>query len=140
MAAPTLVQVMAGIETQLKTISGLRTDQALSDQINPPQAIIGVPDIPAYHESFGHGHFLIHPTITILVSKNYSRTGEVALASYADIAGTKSIHAALELDLTLGGVVDNCIVESFRRLSSDEVGAIGYYGGVFQLKVIAKGV
>ena len=131
---------MTGIENQLKNISGLRTSQYMTEQISPPEAVIGVPDIPSYHESFGHGHLSIHPTVTILVSKAYSRTAEVALAGYADIAGTNSIHAAIEADKTLGGVVDDCIVVSFRRLSVEEVGLIGYVGGLFELKVIAKGV
>lgn len=139
MAAPTIVQVLAGIEVQLQTIPGLRTSQAVPEQASPPEAFVGVPDIPSYHQSFAHGHFLLHPTITILVSKAYSRTAEIMLAGYADIAGTNSIHAAIEKDLTLGGIVDNCIVESFRRTSGEEIGVIGYVAGVFQLKVIAKG-
>ena len=140
MAAPSIVQVMAGIETQLKTITGLRTDQGIPEQISTPMAIVGVPDIPSYHESFAHGHLLIHPTVTILVSKAYSRTAQIALASYANPTGATSIHTAIEADKTLGGIVDDVIVESFHPLNVEEVGLIGYVGGVFQLKVICKGV
>lgn len=37
MAAPTIAQIMSGIETQLKTISGLRTSAYVADQVNPPR-------------------------------------------------------------------------------------------------------
>lgn len=41
--APTIEQVMLGIEARLDTITGLRTSEYSADQINPPQAIVGVP-------------------------------------------------------------------------------------------------
>lgn len=139
MAAPSMLQIMAGINTRLATITGLRTDQGIPDQINPPQAIVGVSAISNYHQAFAHGRISVEPTVTILVSKAYSRTSEIMLAAYVDPTGATSIHAAIEGDRTLGGVVDDCIVQSFRPLSAEEVGAIGYVGGVFQLKVVAQG-
>lgn len=140
MTAPSMLAIMQGINTRLATITGLRTDAGIPDQINPPQAIVGVSAVPNYHEAFKHGLMRFDPTVTILVSKAYSRTSEIMLASYVDPTGATSIHAAIEADRTLGGVVDDCIVESFRPMNAEEVGLIGYVGGVFQLRVLAKGV
>ena len=139
MAAPTIAQVMAGIETRLKTIEGLRTDAYIADQINPPQAIVGVPPVENYHATFQRGRMSLDMEIYIFVSGVLDRQGQVALAEYANPTGTKSVITAIYGDKTLGGVVEDCIVRSFRPLGMEEVGLIGYYGGVFEMSVIALG-
>jgi len=139
MAAPTILQILQGIETRLETISGLRTTYYVADQINPPQAVVGVPPIESYRAAFGRGTFKLEPQVFILVGAQLDRVGQAALASYADVAGSNSIPAAIEGDRTLGGVVQECVVDSFRPLGMEEVGLIGYYGGVFDLRVFASG-
>lgn len=139
MAAPTIEQIMLGIEARLATISGLRTSEIDPDQINPPVAIVGVPEIPRYHGTMGMGRFEIDPTVTVLVSATLDRVGQLQLAGYANPTGATSIRAAIEADKTLGGVVDDCFVISFRPLGRTEVGALGYYGGIFALRAIAVG-
>lgn len=137
--APTIEAVMAGIEDRLATIDGLRTSDVVADQINPPQAVVGVPTIPNYHQTMRRGTFQIEPTVTVLVSAALDQTGQRKLASYANPAGPSSIIAAIEGDKTLGGVVDDTILQEFRPLGLDEVGIVGYYGGVFTLRVLASG-
>lgn len=139
MAATSIVAVMKGIETNLKTIPNLVTDYIVPDGVTPPIAVVGVPAIPNYHSTFAHGRFAIDPTVTILTSKAFDRTGQEMLAGFADPAGANSIHAAIESDRQLGGACDDCIVTDFRVLHIEEVGSIGYYGGVFTLHVIARG-
>lgn len=138
--APTIEQVMVGIETRLATISGLRVTEYVADQINPPHAIVGVPPIPEYRSTMGRGVFTLEPTVTVLVSAAYDRAGQLKLASYANVTGASSIPAAIEADRTLGGLVDECWVLSFAPLGMEEVGYIGYYGGIFQLRTVARGV
>ncbi|MEO5875518.1 MAG: hypothetical protein ABIS86_17010 [Streptosporangiaceae bacterium] len=139
MTATTILQVMKGLETRLKTIEGLRTSYFVADQINPPHAVIGVPPVENYRASFGRGQFIIKPQVFILVSAALDWVGQTALAGYADVSGPLSIPAAIEADRTLGGVVDECVVDSFRPLGAEEVGVINYFGGVFDLRVIASG-
>lgn len=139
MAAPTLTAVMAGIETRLKTIAGLRTTPFRPDQANPPQAFISVPEIE-YHKAFHHGTMAINPQVTILISKALDRMDQPMLASFMDTSGANSVHAAIEADKTLGlsanGV--DCIVE--RAVEADlELGGIRWYAAVFTLKVTATG-
>lgn len=138
--APSIVDVMTGIEARLETIPGLRTSEYIPDQINPPVAIVGVPPIPDYHVTMGRGRFLLEPTVTILVSAALDRTGQRALAEYANPTGERSIVAAIEADKTLGGAVHDCIVVSFNPLGLEDVGSIDYYGGIFTLRVVASGV
>jgi hypothetical protein len=137
--ATTIEQIMLGIEVRLKTITGLRVEEYVPDQINPPQAIVGVPPIPEYRATMQRGIYRIEPTVTVLVSAALDRTGQLKLASYCNVTGASSIPAAIEADKTLGIAGVECIVKSFQPLGLRDVGALGYYGGVFQLAVIATG-
>lgn len=130
---------MLGIEARLGTIDGLRVSEVIQDQINPPQAMVGVPPIPNYHATMGRAKFTVEPTVTLFVSAGVDRVGQLAMAEYANPTGTRSVVAAIEADRTLGGVVDDCIVIDFQPLGLEEVGQIGYYGGTFRLRVVASG-
>lgn len=140
MSAVTLTQIMTGIQGRLNTIAGLNTSDVVADSIMVPFAVVGVPDIPNYRASFGRGSWMPQPTITVYVSKAHTVTGQLALASYADVTGAASIPAAIEADRTLGGLSGvDCIVTSFRTLGAEEVANLDYYGGLFGLQVIAAG-
>lgn len=137
--APTIRQIMHGIEDRLNTVTGLRVGAIVQDQINPPQALVGVPPIPRYHGTMSKGTMELEPTVTVLTSAAYDRSGQLALADYANATGSLSIIAAIEGDKTLGGVVDDCTVRSFEPLGLQEAGLIGYYGGRFTLFCLASG-
>lgn len=137
MAATTLVALMDGIQTRITGL-GVNINVPLTDD-NMPVALIGLPSIPDYHGSFGHGTFLLEPTITVFFGRQISEVGLRQLAALADIAGTSSIHAAIEGDRSLGTAVDDCIVASFRALDASEINHYGFVGGVFTLKVAARG-
>lgn len=139
MAAPSILQIMQGLEVRLATIEGLRTSYYVADQINPPQAVVGVPPIESYRATLQRGRYMLQPQIYIFVSAKLDRVGQTELAGYADVVGPTSIPAAVEGDRTLGGLVEDCVVDAFRPLGMEEVGLIGYYGGVFDLRVIAAG-
>ncbi|MEU8055710.1 hypothetical protein [Microbispora bryophytorum] len=138
--APSIIEILEGIESRLATIPGLRTSEIVPDQVNPPIAVVGVPPISNYHATMGRGKFALEPTVTVIVSSAMDRSGQRALAEYANPTGDKSIVAAIEGDKTLGGVVDDCIVVSFDPLGLESVGAVDYYGGLFTLRVVASGV
>jgi hypothetical protein len=139
MAAPAITDVMTALEMALEGIAGLRVADVVPDQMTPPVAFVGVPEIAEYHSTFGPGFFTLSPTITVLVSAALDRIGQRKLASYADPASTTSIRRAVEADMTLGGVVSQAWVQDFRPLGLEEVNAIGYYGGIFTVTVVAQG-
>lgn len=143
MAAPTLAQVMTGLETRLDTITGLRASDISPDQVNVSAnasvAIVGVPTIPRYHATMGRGKMDFQFSVTVLVSAQLDRAGQQRLAGFANPTGPTSVVAAIEADKNLGGVVDDCQVVSFRPLGLEEVNQIGYYGGEFVVEVIATG-
>jgi hypothetical protein len=139
MATPTILQVMQAIESALDDITGLRTTEFIKDQMSPPFAMVGVPEIPDYHGAFKSGSMTIRPRIYVFVSAAVDRIGQTALAAYANPTGAQSIKLAIEADNTLGGVVSQVVVQSFRPLGAEEMGAMGYYGGVFDLLIVATG-
>lgn len=140
--------IMAGLASALQGIDGLRVNAdgaIVPGQINPPEGIIGIPPIEDYHGTFRMGSFKTDMPIWVLVSAAVDRVGQLALADYADPSGPKSVRAALETKdtadgrSTLGGVVSDLAVLSFRPLGLEEVGAIGYFGGVWTVRIVATG-
>lgn len=129
---------MDGIETRLLTISGLRVSDVSPSQISPPCAVVGVPPVEAYHVAMGSNRMALDFPVSVFVSAAApDRIGQKNLAGYANPSGATSIKAAIEGDKTLGGILDDCIVMSFRPLGLEEVGLIGYYGGVFTVRAIS---
>jgi hypothetical protein len=134
-----LEQITQGIEQRLSSISGLRVSDTIPGQINPPQAVVGVPAVESYQAGLNpHERPSLNPTITVLVSSAMDRVGQLELAAYADPTGAKSIPAAIAADSSLGGVVGRggCLVTRFDPLGIEEVGLIGFYGGRFVCRVI----
>lgn len=139
MATPTILQVMQAIESALDNITGLRATEFVKDQMSPPFAMVGVPEIPDYHGAFKSGMISISPKVYVFTSAAVDRIGQTRLSEFADPVGTKSIKAALEADNSLGSIVAQVVVKSFRPLGAEEMGAMGYYGGVFDLMIVATG-
>ena len=142
--AASIEEIMDAVEVRLKTIPGLRTDDIAAGQQNvsgnASVATVAVPPIPAYRSTMGRGSYELLLDVYVNVSPTPTRVGQRKLAAFASQTGDKSIRAAVEADRTLGGTVQDCIVRSFEPLGLEQVGALGYFGGVFSLYVIASGV
>lgn len=135
---PTLRQILAGIADRLERIPGLHVTDFAPGQINPPAAIVGVPPIGTYLTSLGGRRPVLEPTVTVLVSSVVDRAGQLTLADFASPEGERSIPAAFasEQARTLGGLVGSCLVVSFEPFGLQDVGVIGYFGGVFTCQVV----
>lgn len=139
MADPVDLEViLEAIETRLATIVGLNVGDLVPTAINPPQAVVRVPDIPDYTSALQGRRPILHPTVMVLVSSAISVAGQRKLARYATPVGDESIPACIHADRTLGGAVDDCIVERFRPFGLQEVGIIRYFGGEFTFTVLPK--
>jgi hypothetical protein len=143
MAAPTVRQLLAGVEEQLKTIPDLRAKDWAANQISPPCAIVTVPPID-YRRTFGAKRWKLDLSIVVLVSAALDRAGQYKLAEYADHTGAKSVFAAFAgpvgqgVDLGITGTV--CYLTDFAPLGWEQVGQIGYYGGTWTGVIEASGV
>ncbi|GIH27616.1 hypothetical protein Aph01nite_59260 [Acrocarpospora phusangensis] len=139
MAEATLDEIMLGIAERLDTLPELNTVDYVPDDITPPIAVVGVPPIPNYHMTMKRGTYDIRPTVTVLVGSALDSDGQYLLAQFASPVGERSIPKAIMGDRTLAGRVDDCVVDSFQPLGIEEVGVLNYYGGVFTLRVLARG-
>ncbi len=122
MAAASVSAVAEGLRVRLATISGLRTFAYQPEQLNPPFAYPVLTAIN-YHKGMGNGLVSMTWVINVVVGRYTDRTANTQLDGYLSYSGATSIRAALEGDLTLGGVVDNLVVPSgadIRSLSSGE--------------------
>lgn len=138
--ATTIPQIMTAVGTRLNGISGLRGHAYAPDNPSPPCAFPLVPAITSYRESMRRGTYVIPLRIAVLTGAQVDRVGQHALAGYANPTGSLSIRAALEDgDKTLGGLINDLVVDSFDPGGLQEVGLVGYYGGVFTVRVIASG-
>jgi hypothetical protein len=113
----TVSQVATGLAARLATITGLRTYTYQPEQLNPPIAFPVLNSIQ-YHRAFGGGDVTMDWTISVVVGRYLDRTAHALLDDFLSYSGSKSIRAALEGDLTLGGVAQTLVVPSGADISS----------------------
>lgn len=132
--------IRAGVATRLETIQGLRVEDKVTASINPPAAII----YPApgtfitYDQAMGGADDILI-TITLLVSRATDRTAQQKLDEYLANTGAKSIKAAVDGDLELGGAAQYATVTSAANYGPMTFGegdaAITYLGCDFTVTI-----
>jgi hypothetical protein len=132
----TVSQVADGLKARLATISGLRTFSYQPEQENPP---FGYPQINNinYHRAYGGGDVVMDWTVFVIVGRYLDRTAHAQLDDYLSYSGSKSIRAAIEGDLTLGGVCSTLIVRSGADITSLDAGGAQFL--VIQMQVEVHG-
>lgn len=139
--AADIVKIMAAIGTRIDGISGLRGVGHPPDDPQPPCAFPLPPSIPSYREAMGRGLYILQFTVALLVPAQLDRVGLPRLVGFVNPTGDTSVRAALEDgDKTLGGLVDDLVVDGFDSNGLQDLGYGSYYGGTFQVRVIASGV
>ena len=138
--AASIDEVMDALGTRLNTITGLRGHGYAPDNPSPPTAFPLVPDIGSYRETMKRGTYVIPFQIALLTGAQLDRTGQRSLARFVSQTGAASVRAALEDgDKTLGGLIHDLVVDSFTSRGLEEIGLVGYYGGLFAVRVMAPG-
>ena len=129
----TITQVKTGLAARLATITGLRTYAYQPDQLNAPMAYSNLNTI-TYHRTFG-GMTEQEYTVTVIVARATERTAEASVDGFTAYDGTTSVRAAIEADRTLGGVVDDLIVESATGIQSVSANDTEYLSVDFVVRV-----
>lgn len=132
-----LEDVMAEVAARLDTIDGLRVSDTPVDAVNPPHAIVALPEI-TFDLTYGRGADRYRMPVVLAVGKVSDRTAARRLAAYAAGAGTKSVKAVLEDDTTPYVAFDALRVES---VDFDIIawGAVDYLTAAFVLDIIGSG-
>jgi hypothetical protein len=134
--AATVSQVAAGLKTMLSSIDGLRVVDYVSDQINPPTALIGI-DTVTFHRSFAGGDPVYTFTVTVVVSRADSRSAQSVLDGFLSFDGKTSIRAAIEYDQTLAGTAQTCVVTQAGNVAAVSVNDVAYLTVDFSVTVHA---
>lgn len=132
----TVTQIKQGIATALATIPGLRSYAVQPDNLNPPFAWPML-DTVTYNGAMRGGLITHVYTVTVVVGRAAERTAQNALDGYVSYDSATSIRAALEADRTLGGVVQNLLVESANNISTTEGNDTTYLMVDFRIMVYA---
>ena len=132
----TVTQIKQGIATALATIPGLRSYAVQPDNLNPPFAWPML-DTVTYNGAMRGGLITHIYTVTVVVGRAAERTAQNALDGYVSYDSATSIRAALEADRTLGGMVQNLLVESANNISTTEGNDTTYLMVDFRVVVYA---
>lgn len=132
----TVTQIKQGIATALATIPGLRSYAYQPDNLNPPFAWPML-DTVTYNGAMRGGLITHVFTVTVVVGRAAERTAQNALDGYVAYDSATSVRAALEADRTLGGVVQNLLVESANNISTTEGNDTTYLMVDFRVVVYA---
>lgn len=130
--------IRAGIAKNLATITGLRVTPYVPDNPNAPAAFVE-PQTINYDLAFGRGLDELDFDVTLLVQRVTSeRAGQDNLDLYVASSGSKSVKTAIELDRTLGGLVQDCRVTNLTSYGQVSYGDTTYLGAVFSVKVYSN--
>ena len=135
-SATTVSQIKTGLAANLATVSGLRAYAYQPDNVNTPFAWPLLDSIQ-YNGAMGGGLITHKFTISVVVGRSAERTAQTLLDGYLSYAGFNSIRAAIESDRTLGGVVQDLIVESASNISTLEANDAIYLAIDFMVTVYA---
>jgi len=108
-----LAGIRAGLADALDAIPDLQVSAYMLAAPTPPCVHV-FPGGPAgeidYHATMGAGLEEWPFTVQLFVALTLDQGAQVNLDRYLESTGSYSVRAALEADLTLGGVVDNLFV------------------------------
>lgn len=92
-----MAAVMDEVAARLDTIPGLRVTAHPVDKINPPHAIVSLPDI-TFDLSYGRGCDRYSLPVVVAVGRVSDRASRANLAPYVAGSGARSIKQVLEND------------------------------------------
>ena len=132
----TISALKAGLATNLKTISGLRSSDTIPELVNPPFAIVALNNVD-YDTTFRRGLDTYSFTVTVVVGRADARSGQNNLDQYAASSGTYSVKSAIELDRSLGGVANDVRVTGLSNYGNLTIGETNYLAAEWAVTVIA---
>jgi hypothetical protein len=131
--SPRLVDIIAGLEQQLRSIAGLRVFDHVPGTAEYPAAFILPPAID-YRQTMQRGVIRLELEVVILVSSVVDRQA-ISLFPYIDDDGPQSIVAAVDNDKTLGLANINAVAMDCRQLGFEEVAGYGAYGAAVRFLI-----
>ena len=132
--AATLAQMADGLEARLGTIDGLRVFDHVPDSFAVPCAFV-MPESVNYHGAFSGGDAETDWTITVIVGRTANRAAQKTLYEFCSYSGARSVRAAIEGDLSLGGRVQSCVVDTAQNMRMISQGEGDYLAVDFRCRI-----
>jgi len=129
----TISAIRAAIAEKLETIDGLNTYRNVPGSMAIPAAVVFGPEIN-YDTAVRSDEYRF--SIVFYVSRTSESDGQDRLDDYLEPAGVLSTKAAVEADVTLGGLVDSVYVESVGDYGPQEANGILYIGASQRVRVM----
>lgn len=118
----------------VSTIDGLRCTPYLTDQVNPPHAMI---DLEVnYDLTFARGADVLTVYLMVFDQRKSERSAQIRLDDWRDGSSTTSIKYVVENDTTLATKCDYTRVVSAGRPTVVTVGTVDYLMVEFQLEAV----
>jgi hypothetical protein len=134
--AATVVQVLDGLVTRLRTIDGLRAYDRPAD-ISAAPAAFTLLEAVDFQNAFALGDPRMEITVTVIVARTSDRAAYERMSEYVAPTGSRSVRAAIEADRSLGGVCQTLIVQRADNIRSVSQGDAEYLAVDFGLTVHA---
>ena len=125
-----------GLVTRLNTISGMTAFNHPPDSINTfPACYFQIPDVD-YLVAFSGDTFEMPVDVVLLAASGDDDRGFALLYNHLDPTDSSSLIAAIKGDATLGGNVDDAVVESARNVGRRELGGGWYFTATFRVNLV----
>ena len=129
--------VAGELAAALKTITGLRVPAWGVETIQPPAAVIALPERINYDATYGRGSDRIPDlAVVVLVGKPDQRTARKTIAAYADGSGTKSVKAKLE---AYTYTTCDSVTVVWAEFDTARYAGTDYLAAIFHLDITGKG-
>lgn len=128
--------VMTEVADRLKTITGLRVFDHPVDTVNPPTAIVSLPEI-TFDLTYGRGTDRYELPVVLAIGKIVDRAARANVAPYVAGDGAKSFKAKLD-DATPYTSCDSVTVRTV-EFDTYSWGSVEYLVAVFLLDIIGDG-
>lgn len=129
--------VAGELRAALLTVPGLRVPLWGVKTVQPPAAVVTLPDRITYDETYGRGTD-VYPDlpVVLLVGAPEQRASRRTLAQYAAGAGPKSIKAALE-----AYTYTSCdtVTVPWAEPEPARYAGVDYLGMIFHVHIVGKG-
>lgn len=133
-----LSSIRTGLQTRLATITGLNAYDKVPGTVTTPAAF-PMPGPIEFDETMGRGSDLYTFKVRLLVQRSTDTYAQEDLDAYLAGSGASSVKAAIEGDITLGGVADWTRVTGVPAYGDVTHAGIDYLGADFNVEVNVDG-
>jgi hypothetical protein len=118
---------------------GLRAFPYWTDRVEPPFAIVGLPDEYEFDATFGRGSDRLVIPVMVGVSRVDARTGWDLLSTYVAGSGAQSVKAALENVAAFPPLTFDSLRVMGIEFGAITVASVSYLGATFNIEILGRG-